>query len=72
MDNGLNPGNRPRKGIAFLLGTLAVVAIVAAAAVVATPNEAQAAGLESFTSCRELSTWAPRPRRAARRRCCAR
>lgn len=57
MDNGLNPGNRPRRGIVFVLSALALFAVVAAAAVVVAPDEAEAAGLESFSSCGELSTW---------------
>ncbi len=57
MDNGLNPGNRPRRGVAFALAALGLFAVVAAAAVVATPKEAEAAGLEAFSSCGELSGW---------------
>ena len=57
MDNVNNVGNRPRKGLALVLGGLVAVAVVAAAAVVGTPERAEAVGLAPFTSCRELSAW---------------
>lgn len=57
MDNVSNVGNRPRKGLALVLGGLVAVAVVAAAAVVGTPQRAEAVGLSPFASCRELSAW---------------
>ena len=44
MDNVSNVGNRPRKGLALVLGGLVAVAVVAAAAVVGTPERAEAVG----------------------------
>ena len=57
MDNGLNPGNRPRRTAAIVLVALAVGALVVVGALVASPQRADAAGLWPFSSCPALSRW---------------
>lgn len=55
----LNPGSRPRRGLAVALGALALAGTLTVAAVVGTsPTPASAAGLETFSSCAELEAWA--------------
>lgn len=53
-----NPGTRPRRGIAAVLVAGAVVGVTSLVAVVGGPTPAaEASGLETFSSCAELSSW---------------
>lgn len=55
----LNPGARPRRGLAVALGGVAAAGVLTVALVVGTSSEpAAAAGLETFASCAELEAWA--------------
>ncbi|WP_426571941.1 beta-propeller domain-containing protein [Aquihabitans sp. McL0605] len=57
MEPSLNPGNRPRKAAIVALGALAVAALLTGAAVLATPDRADASGLQAFSSCQALQEW---------------
>jgi uncharacterized secreted protein with C-terminal beta-propeller domain len=57
MDTALAPADRPRRTLAIGLAVALVAGIVTVAAVVGTPDQAEAAGLAPFTSCAELEAW---------------
>jgi uncharacterized secreted protein with C-terminal beta-propeller domain len=57
MDTALAPADRPRRTLAIGLAVALVAGIVTVAAVVGTPDQAEAAGLAPFTSCAQLEAW---------------
>ncbi len=57
MEPTLNPGARPRRLIGAVLVVVVLAAVAVVAAVVGTPEPAQASGLERFASCAELRQW---------------
>ncbi|MEZ5204761.1 MAG: hypothetical protein R2701_10395 [Acidimicrobiales bacterium] len=51
MERSLNPGSRPRRGLAIAMAGAAIAGAFTVAAVVGTsPSPAEAAGLERFAS----------------------
>lgn len=62
MNDSLNPGSRPRRGAAAVIGATVSAVLLTSILVLGNAAEVEASGLARFTSCETLSAWGAKTR----------